>query len=170
MVKKTKEEKQILRKTIIKLYFEKKKSQEEIANLLDISQSQVSFWIVRYNKTKSLDEKPRKGREGFLSKEKKAQLKKDLLGFPPSRYGGKSSGWTTKLAIKFIKDKYDVTYSIRRMQELLREFGLSLITPRSEHYKTSKLVRNTFRDDIKKNFKQSIWISPSLISTKQHLD
>jgi transposase len=170
MVKKTQEEKQILRKTIIKLYFEKKKSQLEIAQLLDISQSQVSFWIIRFKTNKKLEDLPKSGRKGFISKKQKEDLKKDLLGFPPSRYGGKSSGWTTKMAINFIHEKYNVKYSIRRTQELLREFGLSLITPRSEHYKASKLVRNTFREDMKKNSKMSIWISPSLISMKQPSD
>jgi len=48
------EKKVEIRKTIIKLY-EKHKTQDEISNLLDIPQSTISYWIVRYRKTKSLE-------------------------------------------------------------------------------------------------------------------
>lgn len=155
-----------LRNTIVKLYFEKKKTQNEISNLLDVSQSMVSFWIVRYKKTNSLNNLPKDGRPSFISKEDTKKLKKALLGFPPPRFGGKSLGWTTKMAIQYAKDEFGITYSMRRMQELFHKFGLNLITPRTEHKQSSKLVRQVYRDDFKKNSKMNIWIAPSLISMK----
>ncbi len=162
-------EKIAIRKKIISL-LKKKKSHREIAYLLDIGKSTVSYWKIRYEKTGSLEDLPKSGHPCLLTNSQIKDLKNNLLNYAPERYGGKSLGWTTKMAIDFVNKKYDVKYSMRRMQELFRKFGLSLITPRSEAYRGSKLARNSFRDEFKKNSKMNIWIAPSLISTKQRLD
>ncbi len=164
-----KEDKLTIRKTIIKLY-NKGKSQPQISYLIDVPQTTVSFWIRRYKKTGSFVDLPKSGHPSFLTNTQMKELKTHLLDYAPERYGGESIGWTTKMAIKFVKETYSVTYSVRRMQELFRKFGLSLITPRSEAYSGSKLARNSFREEFKKNFKCNIWIAPSLISMKQHSD
>ena len=156
-----------IRKKIISLH-KKGKSTRDIAYLLDLSKSKTAFWAKRYKDTNNLDNNPRSGKPPKLTREQLAEVKNHLLDYAPERYGGESIGWTTKMAIKFIKDEFGVIYSIRRMQELFRKFGLSLITPRSEHYNGSKLARNSFREEFKKNFNQNIWIAPSLISMKQH--
>ncbi len=164
-----KKEKLILRKNIINLH-SKGKKQLEISFLLDVPQSTVSYWIVRHRQTGKLEDLPRPGKSSKLSKLQIEELKEQLLDYAPERYGGESLGWTTKMAIKFVEEKYNVKYSMRRMQELFNKFGLSLITPRSEAYKGSKLARNSYRDEFKKNFNENIWIAQSLISTKQHSD
>jgi transposase len=158
-------EKLQLRKSMIKLH-KKGKKQSEISYLLDVPQSTVSYWIIRYNKTSKLEDKSKSGRPTLLSKDKIKELKKTLLDFPPPRFGGESLGWTTKMAIQYIKDVYYVNYSMRRMQELFHKFGLSLITPRTEHAKASYAARTVYRMDFKKNSKKNIWVAPSLISTK----
>jgi len=160
-----KKEKLQLRKTIIKLH-KKGKKQTEISYLLDISQGVISYWIRRYKKTGNLKDKLRSGRPSFLKKKQIKKLKKVLLDSPPSRFGGESFGWTTKTAIKYIKDNFNVKYSMRRMEELFHKFGLSLITPRTEHKKASYAARKVFKMDFKKNSKRNIWIASSLISTK----
>ena len=162
-------EKLQLRKTIIKLH-KKGKSQPQISYLLDVPQTTISFWIRRYKKTSSLENLPKEGHPSYLRQEQLDELKTYLLDYAPERYGGESLGWTTKIAIDFVKKKYGVTYSMRRMQELFHKFGLSRITPRSEAYLGSKLARNAFREQFKKNLNRSIWIASSLISMKQHLD
>lgn len=162
-------EKLQLRKSIIKLHL-KNKSQTEIAYLLDVPQTVVSYWIRRYKATESLLDRPRSGKPAKLSKAQLEEVRQELNRVSPERYGGESIGWITKSAIDYIFSKYGVKYSMRRMQELFHELGLNLITPRSEHYNASKLARDSFRAEFKKNFKKSIWVSPSLISTKQHSD
>lgn len=162
-------EKITLRKTIIKLHKKGKKG-VEIADLLDISQSTVSFWIVRWQKTGSLRDKSGRGMKPWLSKKQYGELKKVLLDFPPSRFGGKSAGWLTKMAITYVKDTYGVKYSMRRMQEIFHKIGLKLITPRTEHIKSSYAARTVYRMDFKKNSKTNIWIAPSLISTNPPSD
>lgn len=162
-------EKLAIRKKILSL-LEKKKSTREIAYILDISKSTVSYWKIRYEKTKSLKDLPKSGHPTYLTNEQLIELKEHLLDYAPERYGGESLGWTTKMAIDFVKNKYGVEYSMRRMQELFHKFGLNLITPRSEAHSGSKLARNVFRDEFKKNSKMNIWIAPSLILTKQLSD
>ncbi len=148
----------------------KGKSTREIAYLLDISKSKAAFWVKRIKETKSFNDKPKSGHPTKLSKKQLDELKLNLLDYAPERYGGESLGWTTKMAINYVKNKYNVEYSMRRMQELFHKFGLNLITPRSEAYKGSKLARNSYREEFKKNFKKNIWIAPSLISMKQPSD
>ncbi len=158
-------EKIALRKSIIKLH-KKGKSQTDISFLLEVPQTTVSFWIRRFKKTNSLLDKPHPGSPSKLDKKNLVLVKEHLLGYAPKRYGGESLGWTTKIAIDFVYKKFSVKYSMRRMQELFRKFGLSLITPRSDYYKSSLLARNCFRDEFKKNSKTNIWLHPSLLLMK----
>ena len=160
-----KKEKLILRQNIIKLH-KKEKKQTEISYLLDVPQSTVSFWIIKYNKEKRLTDKPRSGRPSQLNKEEKSHLKEVLLDFPPKRFGGESLGWTTRMAIQYVKETYNVSYSMRQMQKLFHRFGIKLITPRPEHIKASRAARVVYRMDFKKNSNKNIWVAPSLISTK----
>ncbi len=162
-------EKIAIRKKIISL-IRKKKTTREIAYLLDIGKSTVSYWKLRNEKTNSLNDLPKSGHPAYLTKVQLEELKLHFLDYAPERYGGESLGWTTKMAIDFVKINYGVKYSMRRMQELFHKFGLNRITPRSEAYLGSKLARNAFRDQFKKNLNRSIWIASSLISTKQPLD
>lgn len=160
-----KKEKLELRKTIIKLY-NKEKKQEEIAFLLDTSQSTVSYWIIRHRKTGLLEDKPRPGKPRMLSEEQLKKFEETLLDLPPLRFGGESFGWTTKMAIQYAKDNFNVRYSMRRMQELFHEFGLSLITLRQEHRKSSHAARAVYKLDFKKNLSRNIWVVPSSTSTR----
>ena len=141
------EKKVEIRKTIIKLY-DKHKTQDEISNLLDIPQSTISYWIIRYRRTKSLENKQRSGRPSQLSKEDFSKLKQSLLNSPAKRDGGESFGWTTKMAIDYIKENFGVTYGMRQVQKLFHKAGLSLITPRSQHRKSSYAARTVYRMDF----------------------
>lgn len=144
----------------------KGKKQTEISYLLDVPQTTASYWIRNFKKEKRLTDKPRSGRPAQLTAEQKKELKRVLLDFPPKRFGGESLGWTTKMAIQHVKDKFNVQYGMRQMQKLFHKFGIKLITPRSEHAKASYAARTVYRMEFKKNSKKNIWVAPSLISTK----
>lgn len=161
-------EKLALRKNIIRLH-EKGRSQDDIAYALDTSQSTVSYWIIRWKKTGNLGDLPRSGKPSRLSQEQLEELKAVLLDFPPPRFGGESMGWTTKMALAYVRDMYGVAYGMRQMQKLFHKLGLRLITPRPQHRKASYAAKVVYRMDFKKNSKKNIWVAPSLISAKQHL-
>lgn len=160
-----KQEKLILRQNMINLH-NKGKKQTEISYLLDVPQTTVSYWIRNFKNEKRLTDKPHSGRPAQLTVEQKNELKNRLLNFPPQRYGGESFGWTTKRAIQYVKDNFNVSYGMRQMQKLFHKFGLSLITPRPKHRKGSYAARTIYRMEFKKNSKTNIWAAPSLISTK----
>lgn len=160
-----KKEKLILRQNIIKLH-DKGKKQTEISFLLDVPQTTVSYWIRNFKKEQRLTDKPRSGRPTQLTREQKEELKNVLLDFPPKRFGGESLGWTTKMAMQYVKDTFRVNYGMRQMQKLFHKFGIKLITPRPEHAKASYAARVVYRMDFKKNSKKNIWVAPSLISMK----
>lgn len=154
-----------IRKKIISLH-KKSKSVRDIAYLLDVSKSKAAYWIKRYKETGKLENMYRSGCPARLNKIQLSKLNESLLDFSPNRYGGKSLGWTTKMAIQYVKDKFNVSYGMRQMQKLFHKFGLTLITPRSEHTKASYAARTVYRMDFKKNSKKNIWVAPSLISMK----
>jgi len=162
-------DKQKERELIISLS-DKGKSVRDIAFDLDISKSKAAFWITRYKKTKSLEDKPKSGRPANLTKRNFTRIKKALHDKPPERYGGESMGWTTKMLLQFIKDKFGISYSLRYAEILMHKCNLSLITPRSEHQKASYAARTVYRMDFKKNSKTSIWVPNSSILTKQVSD
>ncbi len=153
------------RELIINLH-QKNRTVREIASILDISKSKAGYWVKRYRETKCLKNKPRSGKPSRLNQEQIKQLKTILLDFPPQRFGGESFGWTTKMAIKYVQDNFDVKYCMRQMQKLFHKLGLDLITPRIKHRKSSDAVRIVYRMDFKKNSKKNIWVAPSLISMK----
>jgi transposase len=154
-----------IRKKIISLH-DKKKPTREIAYLLDISKSKAAFWVKRYKTTGSLDDKPRSGKPAKLNKEQFEQIKKVLNDFPPSKYGGESIGWDSKMLLNYIKDNFKVTFGMRYAEKIMHKCGIALITPRVEHKNSSHAARVVYRMDFKKNSKKNIWIAPSLISTK----
>ena len=134
--------------------------------MLDTSKSKAAYWIKRYKQTKKLENMPRSGCPARLKKIQLLQLKEALLDFPPKRFGGESLGWTTKMAMQYVKDRFKVQYGMRQIQKLFHKFGIKLITPRPEHIKASYAARTVYRMDFKKNSKKNIWVAPSLISTK----
>lgn len=148
------------RRMIIKLY-KKDKTQTEISSLLDISQSTVSYWIVRHKRTGDVKAKSKSGRPKRLTEAQVEELRAALHDKPPARYGGESFGWTTKLALQYIKDEYGIPYGMRQVQKTLHKLNLRLITPRSEHAKASFAARTVFRLDFKKNSNRSIWVPSS---------
>lgn len=157
--------KQKERELIISLH-KKGKSTRDIAFHLDISKSKAGFWVKRFRDTKSLTDVPRSGRPPRMSTTQLDELRATLHDTPPAHYGGKKFGWTSKMVLQHIHDRYSVSYGLRQVQKLLHKSGLSLITPRSEHQKGSYAARTVFRMDLKKNSKQSTWAPTSSHSTK----
>lgn len=147
------------RELIIKLHFEDKKKTREIEQILGCSQSKVSYWICKHKKGLSLEDEPRSGRPSRLSKEELNKLKKALSKKPNlKRFGGQSMGWTTNMVVQYIKDKFKINYTPRNVTKILHKCGLSLITPRSQHAKDSKLARHAFKEDMgKKTSKRVFW-------------
>lgn len=146
------------RELIIKLHFVDKKKTREIEKILGCSQSKVSYWICKHKQGLSLEDKARSGRPSKLSKEQFEKLKQVLQKKPnQKRFGGQSMGWTTKMITKYIKEEFKINYKSTQIRVLIKKCGLSMITPRSQHAKDSKLARHAFKEDMGKKTSKSVF-------------
>ena len=143
------------RELIIKLSNEGKTCRE-IASILDISKSIVSFWVIRYKETGDLKDKPRSGQPTQLTKERLTSIAKELKKRLQEQNG--RAGISTKEVVKILEEETDKTYTPRHVQRLLHKMGFSLITPRVSHIKRNKEAQDKFREDFKKSFKRNMWV------------
>ncbi len=147
--------KQKERELIIKL-IQEKKTVREIESILGISKSKASFWNRRYNKTKSLEDKPRSGRPTPLTKDALdsiASAIKSQVIKPKSR-----AGISSKEVLSLIENKTNKKYTMRHAERLMHKMGFSLITPRVNHVRKNEEAQDKFRHEFKKNSKKSIWV------------
>ena len=145
------------RELIVKLRKEDKTC-IEVAEILGISKSKVSYWTCRYNETGCLEDKPRKGRPTLLTEEKLQEMKlkiKETVLEQSDR-----AGLSSKEILIFIKKETGRTYTIRHIERLLHKMGFSLITPRVNHIQKDVKSQEKFRKEFKKNYKTSIWTIP----------
>ncbi|MBI4143834.1 transposase [Candidatus Woesearchaeota archaeon] len=158
--------KQKERELIIKLVNERK-SCRDIAGLLGVSKSKVSFWSARYRKTKNLADLPRSGKPTKLTKNKIAEIKEELSS---KALKSQKAGFSSKEVSLLIEKKTGKKYTLRHVQRVLHKIGLSLITPRVHHARKDPKKIEQFRDEFKKNFSRNMWIIPSLHLTKSDFD
>ena len=140
------------RELIIKLSNDGKTCRE-IASLLGISKSKASYWIVRYNKTNDLKDKPRSGRPTPLTKEKLAEISEKIkVWLREQKY---KAGISSKEMVEILENEIGRRYTPRHARRLLHKMGFSLITPRVSHIKKNKEAQNKFREGFKKSFKRT---------------
>lgn len=144
------------RELMIKLYDEGKK-QHIIADILGTSQQKVSFWIRRYKKNMSLENKPRSGRPSNFSEEKLSLIKLKIVKKVVSK-NMKYSSCNSKELRDIISKEINKPISMRHARRILHKIGFSLITPRSKHVKNDPVKVAEFRREFKKNLNQSFWV------------
>ena len=142
------------RELVIKLSKDKKTCRE-IASILGISKSKASFWVNRYEKEKSLADKPRSGRPTPLTKEKLNSIASTIKSkvLEPNR-----TGISSKEVLQLIEHKTERKYTLRHAQRLLHKMSFSLITPRVSHIRKDEKAQNKFREEFKKNFDRNMWV------------
>jgi len=142
------------RELIVKLRKEGKTC-VEVAEILGICKSSVSFWTRRYNETRCLEDKPRKGRPTPLTEEKLQEMKEKIKETVLEQNG--KAGLSSKEILVFIKKETGRTYTVRHVERLLHKMGFSLVTPRVNHIQKDEKAQEKFRKGFKKNYKRSIW-------------
>jgi transposase len=141
------------RELIIKLSNDGKTCRE-IASLLGISKSKASYWIVRYNKTNDLNDKPRSGRPTPLTKEKLTEISEKIkVGLREQKY---KAGISSREVVEILENEIGRRYTPRHARRLLHKVGFSLITLRVSHIKKNREAQNKFREEFKKSFKRTM--------------
>ena len=138
---------------------EQKKTVDEISVLLGLKRSTVGFWVKRYNDSQSLENRPRSGRPTPLTKSKFALVKRKVFAFVREQEEA-YCGVTSKQLKEVIEREVGTTYTLRHVQRLLKQFGLSLITPRTMHVRHDQEKVDAFRDEFKKKFPKNTWTIP----------
>lgn len=143
------------RKMIIRLR-KQNKTVDEISSLLDLKRSTVGFWVKRYNDSQNLENLPRSGRPTPLTKSKFNLVKQSVHEFIREQESI-HCGVTSKQLKEIIESELNTKYTLRHIQRLLKQLGLSLITPRTQHVRHNQEKVDEFRDEFKKNSNQNTW-------------
>ncbi len=133
------------------------KTQQEIADLIGCNQSAVSRLIVKYKKTGNVKDIPRSGRPTPLTQD---TLKKLKITFrkEAKTANQKFCSVNTKQFSQIIEKKTGKKYTSRHVERILHKLEFSRIIPRSQHLKNDPNKVEEFRQEFKKNEKQSIWV------------
>jgi len=129
------------------------KTYDEIGQTLKYPLTTIRGWLSRIH-TEGMSRKndiKQTGKPKRLKDEQIENLKPILLK-SPEEYGYPFSFWTTKLVIKLIKDKYDVSYKPLQVRRILHRLGLSCQKPRPTHKKASKKDQEDFKKTSEKEY------------------
>lgn len=134
-----------------------RRTQQQIADLAGCNQSAISRLIAKYKKTGSVKNMPRSGRPTPLTKKTLAKLK---IEFRKEALAANKHFCSidVKQFSQMIEKKTRKKYSTRHMQRILHHLDFSRITPRPQHIKNDPKKVQEFREQFKKNLKQSTWI------------
>lgn len=133
------------------------KTQQQIAGLVGCNQSAISRLIVKYNKTGNIKNLPRSGRPTPLTKNALAKLKTEFK--KKARAANKNfCSIDVKQFSQMIEKEANKKYSTRHIERILHRLDFSRIIPRSQHIKNDPKKVAEFRQEFKKNLKQSIWV------------
>lgn len=144
------------RELIVRLSKQRKK-QQEIAGIIGCSQPTVNYWLQREKKGLTLKTLQRSGRPTPLTKDTLVTLKKEFA--EKAREANKKfCSINTKEFSKMITQETKKNYTERHIRRILRRLNFSRITPRSQHIKNDPEKIALFREEFKKNSKQSIWV------------
>ena len=134
------------------------KKQQQIAVLVGCNQSSISRLIEKYEKTNSINNRPRSGRPTPLTKNTLSKLKEELTKKVKEANKNYCS-IDTKQFSDLIEKASKKKYSLRHVQRILHKLEFSRITPRAKHIKNDPVKVQAFRKNFKKNSKRSIWVA-----------
>jgi len=143
----SKDARYIYRLTIVSLFIEGV-SLETLSNSTHYTKEQISRWAKSADiyGVESLIDGDRIGRPSKLSPEQIAEID-DVLQKDPKEYG--YNVWDGPSLSTYIKNTYDIDYSVRQCQRLFKTLGYSKIRPRKFPSKGNE--NNDARVDFKKN-------------------
>ena len=103
------------------------KSITDISNERDVARSAVYDVVDRVNETgiEGLFDATKTGRPPKLTTDQIEELKR-VLKESPKKYGYTQPRWDGPLLKKYIEEKYNVRYSVRHVQKLMKKMGYSL--------------------------------------------
>ena len=143
--------KKIERNKLIKSCHEKGRSQKEIGEIFNLSQSAVSQILILYKDREKGDFIETRGVKDRLSKAQKNELK-SILCKKPSEYG--FFVWNKWSVQSVIKTELGVSYHENYIYKIMRDIKFSPQKPATKDYRKNTELVNVFKEekiqDIKK--------------------
>lgn len=109
--------------TIIRLR-EMGKSQSEIRDIVQISQSSVSRVLQQFSNEGKVEVKSQPGRPCRLSDVEQSELK-SIVELGSVNYGFEGEYWTNKRLVLVIREKFGKSYQERQISTIMKKLGLS---------------------------------------------
>ncbi len=110
-----------------------------IAEWLDTREQTVYRWFDRLEAEpieRAVQDRDRPGRPTKLAAPDREQFEATVRQ-PPTAAGYDRPAWTTALATQYLEDEFDVTYSRRHVQRLLKDAGLTWQPPTADDERTA---------------------------------
>jgi transposase len=137
---------------LVAIIYKRGPSAPMIAEWLDTREQTIYRWFDRLEKepiSQAVQDRQRSGRPSKLDDADRAEFQEAVQN-PPSEAGYDQPAWTTDLAQQFLEDEFDVEYSRRHVQRLLKDAGLTWQTPRPQPPTADEDERTEFWEATKK--------------------
>ena len=123
-----------------------------IADWFDIRDETIYRWFTEMEKNPLMDaiyDETRPGRPADLSEDQREAFGA-ALHKPPKEADLDAPAWTPKLARKYLREEFDVDYSLRHIRRIMHEADVSWQTPRPQPPTANEEEREAARKDFKK--------------------
>jgi len=140
------------RRLMAAIIYKRGPSAPMIAEWLDTREQTIYRWFDRLETEpieQAVQDRQRSGRPSKLDDADLTAFRQAVQN-PPEEAGYDHPAWTTALAQQFLKDEFDVEYSRRHVQRLLKDAGLTWQTPRPQPPAADDEERTEFWTAIKK--------------------
>jgi len=124
----------------------KGKGLQDIADEIEYPFTTIGDWLRRIEKEgfSRIYSKKQPGKKAYLTKDQEKEVV-TALGDLPTKQNLPYKIWTTKILGKFIEKKFNVSYSLRRLEELVHKYGFNFKKARPEHKKANKQLQEAFK-------------------------
>lgn len=126
-------------------------TQTELADWYGVSRSTIHNWLTRLERLEAealedvIYDDSRPGRPPKLTEQQWNELV-TVLDTSPAEAGLDEPAWSPKLAQQYIREEYDVDYSLRHIRELLRRAGYVWNIPEPTFVNGQERAREAFND------------------------
>lgn len=146
------EEKKPTQRLMLAILYKQGPSVPMIGDWFDMRDETIYRWFTEMEEEPLMDaiyDETRPGRPADLSEDQRHEFEA-ALHEPPEEAGLDAPAWTPKLARKYLREEFDVEYTLRHVRRLMHEAGVSWQTPRPHPPTADEEERAEAREGLKK--------------------
>lgn len=149
------EEKAETLRLVVGINYKNGVTQSELANWYGVSRTTIHNWLDRLESLESkpleevISDKQRSGRPSKLTDSEREKLF-SILQEPPEELGVDAPAWSPPLVRAYIREEFDVEYTLRHIRDLMNDAGIVWKTARPDYYQGDERAREAFKEGFKK--------------------